>query len=32
VRWNGRSLAEEAEFRFMGEQVVKAFNLCLHEV
>lgn len=32
VRWDGRSLAEEAEFRSMGGQVVKAFNLCLHEV
>jgi hypothetical protein len=28
VRWDGRSLAEQAEFLAMGSQVVKAFNLC----
>jgi 8-hydroxy-5-deazaflavin:NADPH oxidoreductase len=32
VRWDGRSLAEEVEFRSMGGHVVKAFNTCLHEV
>lgn len=28
VRWDGRSLAEQAEFLAMGSHVVKAFNLC----
>jgi predicted dinucleotide-binding enzyme len=28
VRWDGRSLAEQAEFLAMGSRVVKAFNLC----
>lgn len=32
VTWDGRSLAEWVEFRAMGGQVVKAFNLCHHEV
>jgi predicted dinucleotide-binding enzyme len=32
VRWDGRSLAEQAEFLAMGGQVVKAFNLCEADV
>lgn len=32
VRWDGRSLAEQAEFLAMGSQVVKAFNLGVADV
>lgn len=32
VRWDGRSLAEQAEFLAQGGQVVKAFNMGHHEV
>ena len=32
VRWDGRSLAEQAEFLAQGGRVVKAFNLCHHAV
>nr|WP_281366499.1 NAD(P)-binding domain-containing protein [Nocardioides thalensis] len=32
VRWDGRSLAEEVEFRAVGSKVVKAFNLCHADV
>ena len=32
VRWDGRSLAEQAEFLAMGSYVVKAFNLCAADV
>jgi 8-hydroxy-5-deazaflavin:NADPH oxidoreductase len=32
VRWDGRSLAEHAEFLAVGARVVKAFNLCHADV
>ena len=32
VRWDGRSLAEHAEFLAQGGRVVKAFNMCHHAV
>ena len=32
VRWDGRSLAEQAEFLSQGGRVVKAFNTCQHQV
>jgi predicted dinucleotide-binding enzyme len=32
VRWDGRSLAEQAEFFAQGGRVVKAFNMCHNEV
>lgn len=32
VRWDGRSLAEQAEYLAVGSQVVKAFNLCHADV
>ena len=32
VRWDGRSLAEQAEFLSQGGRVVKAFNMCQHQV
>lgn len=32
VRWDGRSLAEQAEFLAQGGRVVKAFNTCHYEV